>query len=73
MQQAQTAEEDHKKKPVHDELMKCKSKHTKEINLNIVGNYGDENEEINFLFLSFSNLTKTLTAAKSSLAQGDDN
>ena len=47
--------------------MKRNRKNDKSINLNVVGNYGDRNEEINFLFLSFSNLTKTLTAAKSSL------
>ena len=53
--------------------MKNSKKNDKEINLNVIGNYGDRNEEINYLYHAFSNLTKTLTAAKSSLEQGDDN
>lgn len=35
--------------------------------IDVIRNFGDRNAEINYLFLSFSNLTKTLTAAKSSL------
>lgn len=53
--------------------MRCNQNHEKKFNINVIGNYGDRNAEINFLFQSFSNLTKTLTAAKSSLDEGDDN
>jgi len=36
-------------------------------------NYKPKNSEINTLYLAFSNLTKTITVARDSLYQGDDN
>lgn len=53
--------------------MKPKNTQDKVINLDVVGNFEDRNYEINLLFRSFSDLTKTLSAAKSSLDDGDDN
>ncbi len=45
----------------------------KVVELNIMANYKNRNEEINFLYHAFSNLTKTLSVAKNSLECGDDN
>ena len=73
MKISEQAEEDQKKKPEYDELMKPKNTQDKVINLDVVGNFEDRNYEINLLFRSFSDLTKTLSAAKSSLDDGDDN
>ena len=36
-------------------------------------NYKPRNREINVLYLAFSNLTKTIKAARNSLYEGDDN
>lgn len=36
-------------------------------------NYKPRNHEINYLYLAFSNLTKTIKVARNSLYEGDDN
>jgi len=36
-------------------------------------NYKPRNQEINMLYLAFSNLTKTIKVARNSLYEGDDN
>lgn len=40
---------------------------------NIMLNYKPRNHEINYLYLAFSNLTKTIKVARNSLYEGDDN
>ena len=40
---------------------------------NIMLNYKPRNNEINVLYLAFSNLTKTIKVARNSLYEGDDN
>ena len=40
---------------------------------NIMLNYKPRNNEINVLYLAFSNLTKTIKVARNSLYMGDDN
>ena len=39
--------------------------------MNTIVNYKNRNEEINFFYHAFSNLTKTLTVANRSLNDGD--
>lgn len=39
----------------------------------IMRNYLPKNNEINQLYLSFSNLTKTIKLARTSMYQGDEN
>ena len=38
-----------------------------------MANYDPKNKEINQLYLSFSNLTKTIKIARTSMFQGDEN
>lgn len=52
-------------------LSSPQQKTTKE--LNFIVNYKNRNKEINFLYHAFSNLTKTLSVANTSLESGDAN
>ena len=69
MHQQQTSLTGISRLTMHNQMMRER----KNQEFDIMLNYKPRNNEINVLYLAFSNLTKTIKLARESLYEGDDN